>query len=616
MAILKCFCELNVRKVNKKVGREKSSKESFDTLLAKLQHSVSSETRDSEPNTFDLTVNHGFQNSSRSNVRVMSLENSVKGEVREAYEGGDASENSLSSKRELSDFDLQFDEPVASKEGYDPTGKTQVTDEFEDQSDRYSQKSTDTKHSGHMSDPGIWRTDYLGSPKLKRSCSNLENRDVRRQITQYLLSPSNSQSFEHFLDLSTNPMVNLKRSRSMTSHCNADRVMLKRHSSSEVLPSGSKKLWCKLFLWSHRSIQRTSRKSLRHMQSSVSITTHSRNNIIDVDDQTRSRFQKQWFSFSTESSSYARVDAWVKDLEIQEPVLEDDLLDDNAESISFPSSPEAGRPMIRNISQMTHSNSNLSKDILKANCMVQSLNPASSIAHISGVGIKAIPIISHFSNLRSVNLSNNFIVCISPGCLPKSVQTLNLSRNKISTVDGLKELTRLRILDLSYNCITRIGQGLSSCTLIRELYLAGNKISDVEGLHRLFKLTVLDLSFNKITTTKVLGQLVANYNSLLVLNLLGNAIQRNIGDEQLNKTVSGLLPKLVYLNQKPLKGQRTVREILTDRVAKAALGNNKKQNFVRRSMNRVAKGHGGSSSGRGHRSSASVAPKSRNHTKR
>ncbi|GAU40006.1 hypothetical protein TSUD_211260 [Trifolium subterraneum] len=483
MTILKCFYDLNERKVNKKAGREKSSKESFDTLLAKLHHSLSSETRDSEPNPFGLTVNNGFQKTSRSNVSVMSLENRVKGEVREAYEGGNENENPLSIKRELSDFDLQFDEPVASNEGYDPTGKIQATDEFEDQSDRYCRKNTDTKHSGYMSDPG--------------------------------------------------------------------------------------------------------------------------NNIIDVDDQRRSG-----------SSSYARVDAWVKDLEIQEPVPEDDLLDDNAESISFPPSHNAGRQMIRNISQMSHTNSNLSKDILKANCMVQSLNPASSNAHISGVGIKAIPIISHFSNLRSVNLSNNFIVCISPGCLPKSVQTLNLSRNKITTIDGLKELTRLRILDLSYNCITRIGQGLSSCTLIRELYLAGNKISDVEGLHRLFKLTVLDLSFNKITTTKVLGQLVANYNSLLVLNLLGNAIQRNIGDEQLKKTVSGLLPKLVYLNKQPLKAQRAVREILTDRVAKAALGNNKKQNFVRRSMNRVGKGQGGSRSSKGHRSNASVAPNSRIRTKR
>lgn len=113
--------------------------------------------------------------------------------------------------------------------------------------------------------------------------------------------------------------------------------------------------------------------------------------------------------------------------------------------------------------------------------------------------------------------------------------------------------------------------GLSSCTLIKELYLAGNKISDIEGLHRLLKLTVLDMSFNKITTTKALGQLVPNYHSLLALNLLGNPIQSNVGDDQLRKAVCSLLPKLVYLNKQPIKPQRA-RELLNNSVAKAVLG--------------------------------------------
>lgn len=113
--------------------------------------------------------------------------------------------------------------------------------------------------------------------------------------------------------------------------------------------------------------------------------------------------------------------------------------------------------------------------------------------------------------------------------------------------------------------------GLSNCTVIKELYLAGNKTSDVEGLHRLLKLTVLDLSFNKITTTKALGQLVANYNSLQALNLLGNPIQSNISDDQLRRAICGLLPKLVYLNKQPIKPQRA-REVLADSVARAALG--------------------------------------------
>lgn len=116
-----------------------------------------------------------------------------------------------------------------------------------------------------------------------------------------------------------------------------------------------------------------------------------------------------------------------------------------------------------------------------------------------------------------------------------------------------------------------VNSGLSNCTLIKELYLAGNKISNVEGLHRLLKLIVLDLSFNKIATTKAIGQLVANYNSLVALNILGNPIQSNVGEDQLRKTVSSLLPKLVYLNKQLIKPQRA-REVLKDSVAKAAFG--------------------------------------------
>ena len=113
---------------------------------------------------------------------------------------------------------------------------------------------------------------------------------------------------------------------------------------------------------------------------------------------------------------------------------------------------------------------------------------------------------------------------------------------------------------------------MSNCTLIKELYLAGNKISDVEGLHRLLKLTVLDLSFNKITTSKALGQLVANYNSLLALYLLGNPIQTNIGDDQLRKTVCSILSKLAFLNNHPNNPQKA-RDVNKGDIAKVALGN-------------------------------------------
>nr|GEY44545.1 hypothetical protein [Tanacetum cinerariifolium] len=74
-------------------------------------------------------------------------------------------------------------------------------------------------------------------------------------------------------------------------------------------------------------------------------------------------------------------------------------------------------------------------------------------------GLKVIPPISAFLTLRSVNLSRNSIVQITPESLPKVLHILDLSRNKINVIEGLRELTRLRILDLSYNRISRIGQG-------------------------------------------------------------------------------------------------------------------------------------------------------------
>ena len=412
-----------------------------------------------EPTTFDVAVPYGVQKNSMCNVRVMSLESPVKAEVEDAYEGEDEKEHSPSMKRELSDFDLQGHEAVASEGGYDPIDKevkypivdgNQANNELEDKNDEYSEKSLDISQSGHVSDPGIGKAEFLASPKLKRSCSNLERRDVLREITHHLLN-SKSHSFEDLQGISANEMVILESPRSLMSHCSADKVMLKRHSSSQVLPSGSKRLWWKLFLWSHRNIHRTfsskstqavpasaalnnqcgyssdtlepkQGKGLRHVDSSESVTMESLNKSSigkNTDNQRWGRFpnanygfwpQNQWVAFSAESSSFARVDAWVKDLETLQPLPEDDFDDDNDRSIVFPPSPDAGRSMARSTSQLTqHPDANLSKEILSANSVVQSLNPASTVAHICGIGIKAIPAISHLSNLRSVNLSNNSI---------------------------------------------------------------------------------------------------------------------------------------------------------------------------------------------------------------
>ncbi|KAL3624711.1 hypothetical protein CASFOL_031379 [Castilleja foliolosa] len=184
---------------------------------------------------------------------------------------------------------------------------------------------------------------------------------------------------------------------------------------------------------------------------------------------------------------------------------------------------------------------------------ISSLNPSATAAQLTNLGLVVIPFLSAFGSLKALNLSGNAIVRIAAGALPRGLHILNLSKNSISTIEGLRDLTRLRVLDLSYNRILRIGHGLAACSSLKELYLAGNKISEVEGLHRLLKLNVLDLRFNKISTTKCLGQLAANYNCLQALSLEGNPAQKNVGVEQLKKYVQSLLPHLIYYNRQPIK---------------------------------------------------------------
>ncbi|KAM0943907.1 putative leucine-rich repeat domain superfamily [Dioscorea sansibarensis] len=183
-----------------------------------------------------------------------------------------------------------------------------------------------------------------------------------------------------------------------------------------------------------------------------------------------------------------------------------------------------------------------------ASAYISSLSPAATSAQITNLGLVSVPILSSFVGLKVLNLSGNAIVRINAGVLPKSLQMLNLSKNNMAVIEGLRDLTRLRVLDLSFNRISRIGHGLASCSSLKELNLAGNKISEVEGLHRLLKLYFLDLRFNKISTSKGLGQLAAN-TSLQAINLEGNPAQRNVGDEQLKKYLLSLLPNLVYFNK-------------------------------------------------------------------
>ncbi|KAJ8749191.1 hypothetical protein K2173_018663 [Erythroxylum novogranatense] len=255
---------------------------------------------------------------------------------------------------------------------------------------------------------------------------------------------------------------------------------------------------------------------------------------------------QQWDEVRDSNFKLKRINEWVNDLQHCEPL---------EEKIDLPDANELRKRNSTTLNNLIAAkvDSVVTLEMEAAKRYISSLSPSATMAQLSNHGLAVIPFLGAFVSLKVLILSGNSIGRITTGALPRGLHVLNLSKNNISTIEGLRDLTRLRVLDLSYNRILRIGHGLASCSSLKELYLAGNKISEVEGLHRLLKLTVLDLRFNKVSTAKCLGQLAANYNSLQAISLEGNPAQKNVGDEQIKKYLQGLLPHLVYFNRQSIK---------------------------------------------------------------
>lgn len=79
-----------------------------------------------------------------------------------------------------------------------------------------------------------------------------------------------------------------------------------------------------------------------------------------------------------------------------------------------------------------------------------------------------------------------------------SLQKLELYDNQIESIDGVQNLSMLRILDLSFNAIRVIPSLADSCPFLEELYIAQNKLRRIQGLEDLTELKILDLGANRI----------------------------------------------------------------------------------------------------------------------
>lgn len=131
------------------------------------------------------------------------------------------------------------------------------------------------------------------------------------------------------------------------------------------------------------------------------------------------------------------------------------------------------------------------------------------------------------------------------------LQTINLSQNKIKTIDAL-ELPRLRKLNLNDNLINSL-EGLKNHRSLESLSLRRNKLRDMKGCEGWTSLKLLDLKENQIKSWEGLQRLP----SLEVLQLRNNQI----------KTIPEDLPefprlKRVNLRENKLPKQGEIKKLL------------------------------------------------------
>lgn len=130
-----------------------------------------------------------------------------------------------------------------------------------------------------------------------------------------------------------------------------------------------------------------------------------------------------------------------------------------------------------------------------------------------------------WNELKTINFSYNLLKNIDDSLeFTPWLQNLNLSHNRIVSVNAIKWLPHLKILDLSYNQLNHIPNfHVDTLKRLQILILTNNFIEDISGISRFDGLNELDLSENCILDHSALLPL-STLASLRFLNLQGNPL--------------------------------------------------------------------------------------------
>lgn len=149
--------------------------------------------------------------------------------------------------------------------------------------------------------------------------------------------------------------------------------------------------------------------------------------------------------------------------------------------------------------------------------------------------------LSSIKNLKSLTITSCKIDSIPEFHLPK-LEFLDLSTNKLSSIENIQKLISLRYLNLANNRISDI-KDFNHFPKLEQLILHHNEISvlkiDLEHL------SILDVSSNKLETLPLIGK-----NKLVRLIVEKNQIDKATLPSSLHETLEYLALERVHLNRK------------------------------------------------------------------
>ncbi|BGP50011.1 Protein nud1 [Rhodotorula kratochvilovae] len=139
---------------------------------------------------------------------------------------------------------------------------------------------------------------------------------------------------------------------------------------------------------------------------------------------------------------------------------------------------------------------------------------------ISSNRLTSLTSFQHLANLERLDLSNNQLDSVHQLACLRHLQELKLDGNQIASLDGLSTLDSLVKLSLKGNALVEVDLSSTSWSRLETLHIARNKLALIKGVERLVSLTTLNLDHNNLASFESAGPLLR----LRVLRLSNNPI--------------------------------------------------------------------------------------------